>query len=174
LRPHVGLHFVTQRNDYVLFHNARNSEVTGFHASHNMRAPCSATTHYTQLQISGCERRINARTMQYSKWAGICRYTVPELISVPEFHTDTYQYILHPFLFSNFLTVYHCFVFKRYTGTSKFPFRAVIPFAKLMTVVRTVRLRTRKDCARLSGRFCGSNSFLSNEYNATIVRKVLQ
>jgi hypothetical protein len=25
--------------------------------------------------------------------AGICRYTIPELLFVPEFHTDTYQYI---------------------------------------------------------------------------------
>jgi hypothetical protein len=29
-----------------------------------------------------------------SKWAGICRYTTPELPFVSEFHTATYQYLL--------------------------------------------------------------------------------
>jgi hypothetical protein len=27
------------------------------------------------------------------------RYTIPELLSVPEFHTGTYQYVLYPALF---------------------------------------------------------------------------
>jgi hypothetical protein len=30
---------------------------------------------------------------QCSKWAGMCRYNIPELLFVPEFHTGTYQYI---------------------------------------------------------------------------------
>jgi hypothetical protein len=34
------------------------------------------------------------------KWAGICRYTIPEHF-VPEFRTGIYQYILHPFIFSH-------------------------------------------------------------------------
>jgi hypothetical protein len=29
---------------------------------------------------------------QYSKWAGVCRYTMSELL-VPEFHTGTYKHI---------------------------------------------------------------------------------
>jgi hypothetical protein len=28
------------------------------------------------------------------------RYTIPELLSVPEFHTGTYQYVLYPAIFS--------------------------------------------------------------------------
>jgi hypothetical protein len=57
--------------------------------------------------------------MQCSKWTGICRYTVPELLFVPEFYTGTYQhvsYYIH--LYSSiFLTVYPCFGFKKYTNT---------------------------------------------------------
>jgi hypothetical protein len=49
------------------------------------------------------------------------RYTIPELLFVPEFHTGTYHYILtyiHLF-FLIFLTVYPCFAFKIwYTGAS--------------------------------------------------------
>jgi hypothetical protein len=68
---------------------------------------------------------------QYSKWAGICRYSILELLFVPEFHTGTYQYIYiyiyiciisiyKPFiyLFSNFLAVFPFFAFKKRTGTS--------------------------------------------------------
>jgi hypothetical protein len=40
--------------------------------------------------------------MQCSKWAGICRYTIPELLFVPEFHTGTYQYILYQCIFFHF------------------------------------------------------------------------
>jgi hypothetical protein len=32
---------------------------------------------------------------QSSKWAGICWYTIPELLFVPEFKTGT---VLHPFI----------------------------------------------------------------------------
>jgi hypothetical protein len=43
---------------------------------------------------------------QCSKWAGICWYTIPELISVPEFHTGSYQYILYSFIFFPFFCRY--------------------------------------------------------------------
>jgi hypothetical protein len=33
------------------------------------------------------------RRRQSSKWDGVCRYNVPELLFVPEIHTGTYQYI---------------------------------------------------------------------------------
>jgi hypothetical protein len=58
----------------------------------------------------------------------ICRYTLAELLFVPEFHTVPYQYILHQFIFFFiFLTVlYPCFAFKKYIGTSKFLFRAAL------------------------------------------------
>jgi hypothetical protein len=39
---------------------------------------------------------------------------------LPEFHASTYQYIMYPFNFSIFPTVYPSFAFKKYTGTSKF------------------------------------------------------
>jgi hypothetical protein len=47
---------------------------------------------------------------------------------VPEFHTGTYQYTLYPFIFFLFLTVYSCFAFTKYTGTSTFTrrFRALL------------------------------------------------
>jgi hypothetical protein len=60
--------------------------------------------------------------MQCSKWAGICRYNTSEILFVPEFHTATYQYKLHPFIFFHFPLAYPCFAFKNYTGTSKLPF----------------------------------------------------
>jgi hypothetical protein len=41
-----------------------------------------------------------------SKWAGICRYTIPEPRFVPEFHTGTCKYILHPFMFFPFVWWY--------------------------------------------------------------------
>jgi hypothetical protein len=38
---------------------------------------------------------------------------------VPEFHTGIYRYTLDPFtFFSTILTVYPCFAFNKYTGTS--------------------------------------------------------
>jgi hypothetical protein len=37
--------------------------------------------------------------IQGSKWAGICLYTIRELLFVPEFHISTYEYIIsiYPF-----------------------------------------------------------------------------
>jgi hypothetical protein len=50
------------------------------------------------------------------------RYTVPELLFVPEFHTGTYQYILiHIFSFH----FSDGSAFKKYTGSSKLSFRAL-------------------------------------------------
>jgi hypothetical protein len=58
--------------------------------------------------------------------AGICRYSVPYLLFVPEFHMGTYQYILFLFTFSVFLTAYPCYAFKKYTDTSELPFPVLI------------------------------------------------
>jgi hypothetical protein len=63
-------------------------------------------------------------TYQCSKWTGICLYTIPELPFVPEFHTGTYQYV-SPLSSSILQTVHPCFAFKKYTGTSTVPFRAL-------------------------------------------------
>jgi hypothetical protein len=42
------------------------------------------------------------KLMKCLKWAGICRYTIPELIFVAAFYTGTYHYILYPFIFLHF------------------------------------------------------------------------
>jgi hypothetical protein len=55
-------------------------------------------------------------------------YTLTELLYVPEFHTSTNQYILYPFIFFHFSTVYPCFAFRNYTDTSKFSFWALPGF----------------------------------------------
>jgi hypothetical protein len=57
------------------------------------------------------------------------RYTIPETFLGPEFHIRTYQYIglLHPFIFSHFsdgIALFH-FYEVGFTGTSRFPFRAL-------------------------------------------------
>jgi hypothetical protein len=41
-------------------------------------------------------------TSQYSKWAGMCRYTIPEFLCVPKFYTGPYQYIFYLFIFVHF------------------------------------------------------------------------
>jgi hypothetical protein len=56
--------------------------------------------------------------IQCSKWAGIYRYTVPELLFVPEFHSGTYESTYLPF--SIFLTVCPYIAFKKYTGAYRF------------------------------------------------------
>jgi hypothetical protein len=41
------------------------------------------------------------------KWVDICRYTLPELLFAPKFHTGTYQYVLyHLCFFSQFFGRY--------------------------------------------------------------------
>jgi hypothetical protein len=66
----------------------------------------------------------------------MCRYTIPGLL-VPKFYTGTYQHILYPFIFFHFLTMYSCFSFKKYTGTSKFPFRPLLEDEQLVTLVQS-------------------------------------
>jgi hypothetical protein len=47
------------------------------------------------LRKKGTAPEVQSVTWAYkqcSKWAGICRYAIPELPFVPEFHTGTYQY----------------------------------------------------------------------------------
>jgi hypothetical protein len=53
------------------------------------------------------------------------RYTVPELLFVPEFHTGTYQFILYPFIFLPYILLHPSFAFAKYNCASKFPFRAL-------------------------------------------------
>jgi hypothetical protein len=41
---------------------------------------------------SGCHMAAQTPTKHCLKWAGICRYTIQELLFVSKFYTDTYQY----------------------------------------------------------------------------------
>jgi hypothetical protein len=66
------------------------------------------------------------------------RYMSGYHIFVPEFHTGTYQCTISVYLFSIFLMAYPCFAFKKYTETSKFPFRALIT-GHTYTHISTVR-----------------------------------
>jgi hypothetical protein len=53
---------------------------------------------------------------QWSKWAGICWYTITVLF----FCWISYRHLSIFIYLSPFLTVYPCFAFKKYTGTSTF------------------------------------------------------
>jgi hypothetical protein len=55
----------------------------------------------------------------------MCRYNVPGLLYIPKFHTCTYKYTLYPFIFFRLSDGITSFRFKKYTGTSEFPFRAL-------------------------------------------------
>jgi hypothetical protein len=67
-------------------------------------------------------RPLHLHTVLEMGRSGICQYTIPELLFLPKFHTGTYQqYILYLFIFFHF----PCFAFKKYTGTSKCPFRSL-------------------------------------------------
>jgi hypothetical protein len=65
---------------------------------------------------------------QSSKWARICCCTIPELLFVLKFHTGSYLYVLYSFISFHFCEggLYFCFASKKYTGTSKFPFRTLM------------------------------------------------
>jgi hypothetical protein len=73
-----------------------------------------------------------------------------EFLFVPEFPTGTYQNILYLFVVFHFFTVYPCLGFKKYTGTSKFPFRALYMHTYLnithhdttSTITNHIRLQT--------------------------------
>jgi hypothetical protein len=60
--------------------------------------------------------------IQCWKWAGICRYTIPELLFLNFIPALINTYHTH-LSFSVFLTAYSFFTFKKYTGT--FPFRVL-------------------------------------------------
>jgi hypothetical protein len=73
--------------------------------------------------------------LQCSKWAGICRYN-----TISYRHLPIYIYLS----FSTFLTVYPCFDFKRNTGTSKFPFRALVYYMTYLIFLYILLLVTNK------------------------------
>jgi hypothetical protein len=57
-------------------------------------------TQFEIPQIRKCDHVISSfMYTQCSKWAGLCPYTITELIFIPEFYTGTYQYILYPCIF---------------------------------------------------------------------------
>jgi hypothetical protein len=82
--------------------------------------------------------------------AGICRYAVPEHF-VPEFQTGTYRYILLSIYLFHFSDGISLFRFKKYTGTSEFPFQELIwgwwwsQFRRTRTIDMNNTYRTFKD-----------------------------
>jgi hypothetical protein len=47
---------------------------------------------FINIFVFSVKLNLISKHKQCSKWAGICRYTIPELISVPDFHTGTSLY----------------------------------------------------------------------------------
>jgi hypothetical protein len=93
---------------------------------------------------------------QCLKWAGILRYTVLELLFVPELHTGTYQYIY-------IISLYIFPFFWRYIlvsllgsiDSSRFPFRApvmtiFVPFAHIVTSLRVAIFSRRSRVSSVS------------------------
>jgi hypothetical protein len=67
------------------------------HTSQNLGDTSSKPGIYRMSHKSYCTGKLSY--LQCSKRVCIHRYTIPELIFVPEFHTGTYQYIVHTFIF---------------------------------------------------------------------------
>jgi hypothetical protein len=67
--------------------------------------------------------------------AQLGRYTVPELLFIPSFHTGTCQYTLYPFIFSHLSDVISLFRSKKCIGTSTFPFRALVLLTVLIMII---------------------------------------
>jgi hypothetical protein len=68
-------------------------------------------------QVARCRSFCLMVFIQSSKWTGVPhRKFFP-----PEFHTGIYQHVLYQFIFFHFSDGW----FKKHTGTSKFPFRAL-------------------------------------------------
>jgi hypothetical protein len=89
---------------------------------------CHACRNITRLNIRESSEDC---PFQCSKWAGICRYTIPKL-----FPWILYQQsnVLYPFPF--FLTAY--LAFKKYTGTYRFRFRALVRFRNTDLLIELV------------------------------------
>jgi hypothetical protein len=91
------------------------------------------TSHTKQIcrHVSSCSSKkstdfpgpVELHYSQFSKWAGICRYTISEHLYCCWIPALIGLYYRH--LFTIFVTVYPCFAFKKYTNISKFPFRAL-------------------------------------------------
>jgi hypothetical protein len=58
-------------------------------------------------------RPIYIYAFMYSKRAGVFRYSIRELIFIPELHTGTYKYILYTFIFFHFSDGNPCFAFTK-------------------------------------------------------------
>jgi hypothetical protein len=89
----------------------------------------------------------------------------------PEFHICTYQYILYPFIFFHFfLTVYPCFAFKKYTGTSKLPFRVLAISTKRVKITRN-KAQSRPWIVSETG--CLNSEFLCKSLSRNVQRDSL-
>jgi hypothetical protein len=64
-----------------------------------------------------------------SEWACICRYTIPELLCIPEFHTGTYQCILSQFIYLPFSDGISLFRFLEIYQSKVVPLRAILTLA---------------------------------------------
>jgi hypothetical protein len=53
-------------------------------------------------------------------------YTIPEILFVPELLTGTYQYTIYLSIFFHFYHDTSLSAYKKYAGTPKFPFRALL------------------------------------------------
>jgi hypothetical protein len=94
---------------------------------------CSILIHFLHVSINCPHLYGDSRVDQCSKWVGICRYTIPELLFVPEFLPALTKYIgyynLTIYLFQFFNSI-SFFAYKKYTGTSTVPFRALVSMRK--------------------------------------------
>jgi hypothetical protein len=81
----------------------------------------SVTVHFVHSVPYGCH--------QCSKWAGICRWPYRNLFCFLNYiptHINTRYIHLSFFFFFSSDGIYPCFPSKKYTGTSKFPFRELV------------------------------------------------
>jgi hypothetical protein len=88
--------------------------------------------------------------IQCSRWTSgpICWYPLPELLFISEFHAGTYQYKIYSFIFFSFSDVISSFrPSKKYTGTSKFPFRVLrISLSEYVNIYRKARGTSHTVC----------------------------
>jgi hypothetical protein len=69
-------------------------------------------------------------------------------------------HINRPIYYTHFLTVYSCFAFKKYTGTSKFPFRALLCARKCTwpkSVKFTIQFTPTNVCFQIEAAECWSH-----------------
>jgi hypothetical protein len=81
------------------FLNVDVGSTYNYHSALKIKRTCASIpiqreTRFTTKSVTLAQNTTQIHNNQWSKWAGICRYTIPELLFVPEFHTCTYQYII--------------------------------------------------------------------------------